>query len=208
MGEAMTWGQGMLWVLMVAGSYLLGAIPFGLLIGHWVGAGDIRGQGSGNIGATNVLRTAGKLPGAITLLLDMGKGALAVAVAMAWFGNNAPITGLAAVAVFLGHLYPVFLGFKGGKGVATALGVFLAWLPLAGVLTIAVWLLAAAIFRYSSLAAMLAFATLPGWCWWLGGELSLMAATIIAPLVLWRHRGNWQRLMNGNEPRIGRTHEG
>ncbi|MBF0423965.1 MAG: glycerol-3-phosphate acyltransferase [Magnetococcales bacterium] len=126
----------------IAGSYLLGSVPFGLLLAWLFGSGDIRKQGSGNIGATNVLRTTGKTAAVIALLLDMAKGGVAAAAGVAWFGAIPGMVFWLALAAFMGHLYPVYLKFSGGKGVATALGIFLVWTPFAGLLSILSWLAA------------------------------------------------------------------
>ncbi|MBF0435952.1 MAG: glycerol-3-phosphate 1-O-acyltransferase PlsY [Magnetococcales bacterium] len=189
------------WVL---GAYLLGAVPFGLLMGWLFGSGDIRRQGSGNIGATNVLRTTGKIPALLALLLDMAKGGVAVAAGLWWYGPVPWLTFWMALAAFLGHLYPVYLGFSGGKGVATALGIFLVWAPLAGLLSLLTWLLVALTAKISSLAALVAFIALPGYVYFLGNTEALLASLAIVPLVFWRHRANMVRLLQGTEPRIGK----
>lgn len=186
------------------GSYLLGAIPFGLLLARMVGAGDIRTQGSGNIGATNVLRTAGKTMGILTLVLDMGKGFAPVLAGRLIWGAETPACAFLALAAFLGHLFPVYLGFKGGKGVATGLGIFLAWVPTAGGIMILVWLAMAKLFRFSSLAALTAFALLPLMLQLMGMETPMFASLVISTLLFWKHRGNIRRLLQGSEPRIGR----
>ncbi len=183
------------------GGYLLGALPFGLLLTKIAGLGDIRAIGSGNIGATNVLRTGHKGLAAATLLLDGGKGAAAVLVAGTWGPDMAIMAGYGAI---LGHLFPVWLKFKGGKGVATTLGVLLAsgW-PI-GVACCLTWLLIAATFRYSSLAALVALAAGPAFAWFLLGDLQLVQmAAILAALVWSRHLGNLRRLLKGEEPKIG-----
>ena len=183
------------------GGYLLGALPFGLLLTKIAGLGDIRAIGSGNIGATNVLRTGHKGLAAATLLLDGGKGAAAVLVAGTWGPDMAIMAGYGAI---LGHLFPVWLKFKGGKGVATTLGVLLAigW-PI-GVACCLTWLLVAATFRYSSLAALVALAAGPAFAWFLLGDLQLVQmAAILAALVWSRHLGNLRRLLKGEEPKIG-----
>lgn len=190
------------YLLPVAG-YLLGSIPFGLLVGHWAGVGDVRRLGSGNIGATNLLRTAGKGAGAVTLLLDLGKGALPVLVAQYLLENSHPVVPLTGLATFAGHLWPLYLGFRGGKGVATGLGLFLAWTPLAGLAAVLTWLIAARLFRYSSLAALLAFALLPPAQLALYPGAAAATATLVALAIFWRHRDNIRRLMQGAEPRIG-----
>nr|WP_282572115.1 glycerol-3-phosphate 1-O-acyltransferase PlsY [Roseomonas acroporae] len=198
--------------------YLLGSIPFGLLLTRAAGLGDIRKVGSGNIGATNVLRTGRKGLAAATLLLDALKGAVAVWLGgaggamvlpgallggtMAW--GATPWLGLVAgFGAMLGHAFPVWLGFKGGKGVATALGVLLAaswWLGLAAA---AAWLLVAFTTRLSSLAAMVACAVTPVLAL-LGGWKLALFALLVALLVVYRHQGNIRRLLAGTEPRIGR----
>ncbi|HYZ23457.1 MAG TPA: glycerol-3-phosphate 1-O-acyltransferase PlsY [Rhodopila sp.] len=181
--------------------YLLGAIPFGLLLTRAAGLGDIRGIGSGNIGATNVLRTGRKSLAAATVVLDGLKGAAAVLIARA-LGNEsvAMYAGLAAV---LGHLFPVWLGFKGGKGVATGLGVLLAAYWPIGVAACLAWLLVAGTLRISSLAALVAFAVAPLAALVLEEFSVVKLAFTIAVLVFVRHQANIRRLLNGTEPRIG-----
>ncbi|MBF0153066.1 MAG: glycerol-3-phosphate 1-O-acyltransferase PlsY [Magnetococcales bacterium] len=190
-------------VLVISGSYLLGAIPFGLLVARLSGAGDIRRQGSGNIGATNVLRTAGRTAGAIALLLDMAKGAVAVLIARILAGPDSMLVAGAALAVFLGHLFPVYLRFKGGKGVATGLGIFFVWTPLAGLLTAGAWLLGVWVSRISSMGALVAFAVLPLVLFFQHEAPPAYVAGILTALVYWRHRGNMRRILDGTEPRIG-----
>lgn len=189
---------------LVLGAYLLGSIPFGLIMGWLFGAGDIRKQGSGNIGATNVLRTTGKKAALLALLLDMAKGGVAVAIGIHWFSQTPWLIGALALAVFLGHLYPLYLGFAGGKGVATALGVFLVWIPVAGLMAVLVWLLVAAVVRISSLAALVAFLVLPGFVYFFGDAEALITCLVIVPMIVWRHRDNCVRLFRGTEPRIGK----
>jgi glycerol-3-phosphate acyltransferase PlsY len=186
----------------LAGGYLLGSIPFGLLLTRMAGLGDVRQIGSGNIGATNVLRTGRKGLAAATLLLDAGKGAAAVLIAQLW-GPDMAVT--AALGAVLGHLFPVWLGFKGGKGVATALGVLLALsLPL-GALCCLTWLAVAFLFRYSSLAALAALGAAPLLSWYLLGDLQMVQLTgALAALVWLRHQQNIRRLLTGTEPKIGR----
>jgi glycerol-3-phosphate acyltransferase PlsY len=188
---------GMTMVLMIV-CYLLGSIPFGLLLTRAAGLGDIRDIGSGNIGATNVLRTGNKGLAAATLVLDGGKGALAMVLAK-HFGHHVLLPGL---AVFLGHLYPVWLRFKGGKGVATGLGVLLGGYFPVGFLACATWLLVAAVFRTSSLAALAAFAVAPvlALLFW-HVKLAVLAA-VMAGLVFWKHEANIARLRAGIEPKI------
>lgn len=182
--------------------YLLGSIPFGLLLTRLAGAGDIRGIGSGNIGATNVLRTGRRGLAAGTLALDGVKGAAAVLIAgLAADPDTAMFAGLAAV---LGHLFPIWLGFKGGKGGATGLGVLIATAWPVGVAACAVWLLVAAIARLSSLATLAAFASAPLVALVLEDFSVVKLALTIAVLVFVRHQANIRRLFAGTEPRIGR----
>ncbi len=183
-------------------AYLLGSIPFGLVLTRAAGLGDIRAIGSGNIGATNVLRTGKKGLAAATLILDGFKGYLAVALAR-HFGYPAPLC--AGFAVFLGHLFPVWLKFKGGKGVATGLGVLLAEAFPVGLIACLAWLVAASILRMSSAAALTAFAIAPVAALLLGdGQLALLAL-LIAALVFGKHSANIARLRAGTEPKIGKA---
>lgn len=181
--------------------YLLGSVPFGVLLTRALGLGDLRSIGSGNIGATNVLRTGNKGAALATLLLDGGKGAAAVLLAR-WLGGEGAAL-VAGGAAFLGHLYPVWLGFRGGKGVATFLGtvIALAW-PL-GLGLCAIWLLTAALSRISSLSALVAAASAPVLAL-ATGQLGLAAVTLfMAALIFLRHHENIARLRAGTEPRIG-----
>ncbi|MFV3073119.1 glycerol-3-phosphate 1-O-acyltransferase PlsY [Niveispirillum fermenti] len=183
------------------GGYLLGSIPFGLVLTRLAGYGDIRQIGSGNIGATNVLRTGNKLLALATLVLDSGKGAIATLAAL-WLGGVE--AGIAAAAgSMLGHSFPVWLGFKGGKGVATSLGVLLAISWPVGLAACATWLLAAAIFRISSLSALIAVGASPVVGWFLAGPAIAGLCLFIAALVFIRHHENIARLLKGTEPRIG-----
>ncbi len=182
-------------------AYLLGSIPFGLVLTRAMNLGDLRSIGSGNIGATNVLRTGNKKAAALTLLLDGGKGVLAVLTARALGGEDA--AQVAGAMSFIGHLYPAFAGFKGGKGVATFLGVVLALAWPVGLLACATWLASAAGFRISSLAALIAAAATPFWCLAAGAPQLLFLSVVLAALVFWRHRQNIARLRAGTEPRIG-----
>ena len=190
-----------LWTLAaLAFGYALGSIPFGLLLTRAAGLGDIRNVGSGNIGATNVLRTGRKGLAAATLLLDGAKGLVAVLIARQ-IGPEAAIA--AAAGAVLGHMFPVWLGFKGGKGVATTLGVMggLAW-PV-GVLACVLWLLIAAVFRYSSLAALLGVALAALAAWWLSTPAIALLMTLLVPAVWAKHHENIRRLLSGTEPKIG-----
>ena len=190
-------------VLTFVLAYLVGSIPFGVLITRALGLGDLRAIGSGNIGATNVLRTGNKAAAAATLILDAVKGALPLLVARAAAGETAAL--VAGLAAFLGHLFPVWLRFRGGKGVATFLGVMLALAWPAGLATCAVWLLTALVTRYSSLAALVAAASTPVWLLLLGQRQAAWLALALAVLVFVRHHANIGRLLRGAEPRIGRS---
>ena len=181
--------------------YLLGSIPFGLLLTKVAGLGDIRGIGSGNIGATNVLRTGRKGLAAATLLLDGLKGAVAVLAAQIVVGRD--IGMLAGLAAVIGHLFPVWLGFKGGKGVATGLGVLIAASWPIGVAACVVWLVVAAVARRSSLASLASFASAPVIALILEEFSVVKLAFTIAVLVFVRHQANIRRLFAGTEPRIG-----
>ncbi len=180
--------------------YLLGSIPFGLVLSRLAGLGDIRKIGSGNIGATNVLRSGRKGLAALTLLLDGGKGAVAVLAAGTMGPDMAVLAGAGAV---LGHVFPPWLRFRGGKGVATALGVLLAAAWPVGLLACASWLAVVGLFRYSSLAALAALAAAPAYAWWLADPQRAELAGFIAVLVWLRHIGNIRRLLSGNEPKVG-----
>ncbi len=191
-----------LMLLAVAlGAYLLGSVPFGLVITRALGLGDLRAIGSGNIGATNVLRTGHRGAALATLVLDAGKGGVAVLAARVALGEDA--AQLAAAAAFMGHLFPVWLGFRGGKGVATYLGtlIVLAW-P-AGLLACATWVAVAAAFRISSLSALVAAASAPLWLFLTGAAQAVVLGVVLAAMVWERHRANIGRLIAGTEPRIG-----
>lgn len=189
-------------VSLVVG-YLCGTIPFGLILTKSAGLGDIRSIGSGNIGATNVLRTGNKRIAALTLILDALKGTLP-ALGLGWlYGPQAGI--LAGLAAFFGHLFPLWLGFKGGKGVATSMGVLFGLFWPLGLIFIAVWIAMAALFRYSSLSALTAVILSPLWAFLLGRS-DLMLPTAIMGIIVWfTHRANIARLLKGEEPRIGRS---
>jgi acyl phosphate:glycerol-3-phosphate acyltransferase len=180
--------------------YLLGSIPFGVLLTRLGGAGDLRAIGSGNIGATNVLRTGRKGLAAATLVLDMAKGAAAVLIAEALFPGAAMLGGLAA---FIGHCYPAWLGFRGGKGVATLMGVVLALSWPAGLVYAAVWLAMLAIFRISSLAGMTAAISAPVSAAYFDRPELVLMLLALALIVVWKHRENIDRLLSGTEPRVG-----
>jgi glycerol-3-phosphate acyltransferase PlsY len=191
------------WTLLLAalaGGYLLGSIPFGLILTRYAGLGDVRAIGSGNIGATNVLRTGRKGLAAATLLGDALKGTLAVLLA-GRFGLEAAL--VAGLGAFLGHLFPVWLGFKGGKGVATFLGVLLALSPLGLLAFAAIWLGLAFTLKYSSLAALAASGLTPLVLWALGQPAVAGLFLLLAILLWWKHAPNIRRLIDGTEGRIG-----
>ncbi|OOG75862.1 glycerol-3-phosphate acyltransferase [Sinorhizobium sp. A49] len=186
--------------LSLAFGYLLGSIPFGLILTRMAGLGDVRKIGSGNIGATNVLRTGNKKLAAATLLLDALKGTAAAAIASLW-GIEAGIA--AGLAAFLGHLYPVWLGFKGGKGVATYIGVLLGLVPWMVLVFAAIWLAMAKIGRYSSLSALVATAVIPVVLYATGHEKVALLFAVMTLITWVKHRANIQRLIAGTESRIG-----
>lgn len=184
-------------------AYILGSVPFGLVMAKIFGLGDIRQIGSGNIGATNVLRTGNKLAAFLTLVLDAGKGAVAVLIARAVFGEGA--AGFAGLFAVLGHLFPLFLKFKGGKGVATFLGTLLALSFPAGLAACVTWLVMAVIFRISSLSAITAAVLAPGYM--ISFYSHVHGAYLVAVLslvVIAKHHANIRRLLKGEEPKIGK----
>ncbi|MDQ3559250.1 MAG: glycerol-3-phosphate 1-O-acyltransferase PlsY [Pseudomonadota bacterium] len=191
-----------LWLASVLLGYLLGSIPFGLLLTRMVGLGDIRNVGSGNIGATNVLRTGRKGLAAATLVLDALKGTAAVLIAARWGPTAALAAGFAA---FLGHCFPVWLRFKGGKGVATFLGILLGLHWPTMILTAVIWIGTAALTRYSSLSALIAAAAAPVVLLLFGRTNTALLVAILAVIVWARHKDNLKRLMAGEEARIGRA---
>ena len=185
------------------GGYLIGSIPFGLVLTRLAGLGDIRAVGSGNIGATNVLRTGRKDLAALTLLLDAGKGAAAVLIAQAWANPDSVL--MAALGSVIGHLFPVWLRFKGGKGMATTLGVLLAVNFYIGAGACLVWLLTALLFRTSSLASLAAIASTPFLAWWIAADYQLVQLSAVLTFLIWlRHHQNIRRLLKGEEPKIGK----
>ena len=188
-----------LWAVI---GYLLGSIPFGIVITRAFGLGDLRQIGSGNIGATNVLRTGNKPAALATLILDSGKGAIAVLLARWLAGPEAAL--VAGAAAFLGHLFPVWLGFRGGKGVATFLGTVLALDWRLGLAACGIWLATALVSRISSLSALVAAALSPLLALWLDGPRLAAVAGFMAVLIFLRHRANIARIMAGTEPRIGK----
>ncbi len=190
--------------LMVFIGYLAGSLSAGIIVARLMGLGDPREDGSGNPGATNLLRLGGRNAAAATLLGDALKGVLPVLAGHA-LGLSNGFLALIGLAAFLGHLYPVFFGFRGGKGIATGLGVFVAWSWLVGLGVILSWLAVAALMRISSLAALVSFALAPLYALFITGSRPLAAAAaVMALLTTWRHRGNIQRIARGDEPRIGR----
>jgi len=187
-------------IAAVAG-YILGSIPFGLVMAKLFGLGDIRQIGSGNIGATNVLRTGNKLAAFLTLVLDAGKGAIAVVIARALFGEGA--AGVAGLFAVLGHLFPLFLRFKGGKGVATFLGTLLALSFPAGLAACATWLIMAVIFRISSLSAIMAALLAPVFTFYFYHMHGAALVAVLSLVVIAKHHANIGRLLKGEEPKIG-----
>ena len=190
-------------ILVAVLAYLLGSVPFGILITRAMGLGDLRAIGSGNIGATNVLRTGNKRAAAATLILDAAKGAVAVLVARAALGEDA--AQLAGLSSFLGHLFPVWLRFRGGKGVATFLGTLLALDWRVGLACCATWAIAAALTRISSLAALTAAALSSLWLMVFQQGQMIFLAAILTLLVYVRHWANLERIKKGTEPRIGQN---
>lgn len=189
--------------LAVLTAYLVGAVPVGYLVARAFGVGDIRRQGSGNIGATNVMRTLGRLPGTLTLLGDIGKGYGAVAAGAAMV-DSPPVIAACAVAAVVGNCWSVFLGFRGGKGVATGLGAFLRLVPWAAVAAIPVFVVVTATTRYVSLASLLAACLVPVGALALGyPTASVLACVGVAAIVVLRHRDNIARLASGSERRLG-----
>jgi len=195
--------SGMILLIVAALSYLLGSVPFGIVVSRLFGLADPRSIGSGNIGATNVLRSGSKPAAALTVLLDGAKGGIAVLIARATIGEDA--AQLAALTAFLGHLYPIWLGFKGGKGVATFLGTVLALSPLIGAAACGIWLVTVAIFRMSSLGGIMAPALAPLAAIALGHSDKAVVLAAMAVFVWWRHRENITRIANGTEPKVGQS---
>lgn len=200
MPDPISWSLALPYFLAALGlGYLIGSIPFGLLLTRAAGLGDVRTIGSGNIGATNVLRTGHKGIAIATLAADIGKGTLAVLIAQ-WFGPDTAIA--AALGVFLGHLFPVWLKFKGGKGIATLIGILLALCWPTAILFCATWIATALITRYSSLAALVATALMPLYLVWFDQWQQAELSVILAVLVYIAHRTNIRRLIAGIEPQI------
>jgi acyl phosphate:glycerol-3-phosphate acyltransferase len=199
--------SGLYALLAIVGAYLIGSISFAVLVSRAMGLADPRTYGSGNPGATNVLRTGNRAAAVLTLAGDAAKGFVAVVLAVAWapaLGFGEATTALVALAVFVGHLYPVFHGFKGGKGVATAAGALLALSPWVGAATILTWVIIAFFFRYSSLAALVSAVFAPFYYVFLFGTgITGPILAVLGGLLVWRHRGNIANLMKGKETRIG-----
>ena len=190
-------------ILSLVLGYLLGSVPFGLLFSYALGEGDVRKIGSGSIGATNVLRTGNYAAAALTLLFDALKGAAPVLIARALWGADAGL--FAGLAAFLGHLFPVWLGFKGGKGIAVSLGILLALYWPVAVLALASWIAILAAFRISSLSALAAAVLTPLYMFLFHRPHETMLAVLLAVLVFVAHRENVRRLLRGEEPRIGQS---
>ncbi|WP_018857023.1 glycerol-3-phosphate 1-O-acyltransferase PlsY [Rhizobium sp. 42MFCr.1] len=200
--DLMTW-QITLPIALVAAAigYLLGSIPFGLILTKAAGLGDVRSIGSGNIGATNVLRTGNKKLAAATLLLDALKASAAASIVGYFLGSEAAL--IAGFFAFIGHLFPVWIGFKGGKGVATYIGTLLGIAPIMVLVFAAVWLAVAFTTRYSSLSALVAMLVIPVALWILGAEKVAAVMAIMTIISYWKHKANISRLMSGTETKIG-----
>ena len=211
-----------MWVYALALGYLLGSIPFGLILTRLSGAGDLRSIGSGNIGATNVLRTGRKGLAAATLLLDLAKGAIAVLLVRWWFDGDTWLAALAGFGAFFGHCYPVWLTFRGGKGVATMLGVSFALDWRIGLISSVSWLAMAGLTRFSSVGGMSSAVAAPIAAYTLfrlvdpnlsgldnlfSGFDNFLVLTAMAAILIWRHRANIARLRAGTEPKIGGSKE-
>jgi glycerol-3-phosphate acyltransferase PlsY len=191
-------------IFLIIGAYLLGSVSGAIIVTKLMNLTDPRTQGSGNPGATNVLRYSGKTAALCTLFIDINKAILAVLIATL-FTDNVNILAAVGLAAFLGHLYPIFFNFKGGKGVATALGVLLILTWQVGIAALVTWLMVALVFRYSSLAAILTAILSPIYMYFLIGELAyVVMSCIITGLLLWRHRSNIDNLLNGKEDKIGK----
>ncbi len=195
---------GLLAAIAIA-AYLLGSVPFGVLVTRVMGLGDVRAIGSGNIGATNVLRTGSKAAALATLLLDGGKGAVAVLIGRAIAGEDA--AQIAGLAAFLGHLFSIWLGFRGGKGVATFFGTLLALAPAVGIAAALVWLVSAAATRISSLSGLIAALTAPVIATLTGSASAVAVILAMTGLIFFKHAQNIRRLVAGTEPRIGQRKE-
>ncbi|HPM04955.1 MAG TPA: glycerol-3-phosphate 1-O-acyltransferase PlsY [Candidatus Cloacimonas sp.] len=201
------------WILLIF-AYLLGSVPIGWIVGRIFFRMDIRKGGSGNIGATNALRMFGTVTGIIVLLLDMGKGLLAVLLAKTWLMPGSPFISLCALAVIFGHVFPLYLGFKGGKGVATAGGAFLALAPLSVLVAICVFVIIVALSRYVSLGSILGAMAFLGHALWqisrrgISDYALLALITIVVLMIVIKHRANLQRILGGTENKIAFTRQG
>jgi glycerol-3-phosphate acyltransferase PlsY len=189
---------------LVGAAYLLGSVPFSFLVARWFGVKDVRQVGSGNVGATNVMRSAGKGAGLLAFVLDAGKGAAAAWLASLVEPEASIVPPLAAAAAVLGHMYPVWLGFRGGKGVATGAGAFVPLAPAATAGSLVVFAITTALTRYVSLGSLAGATALATLAFALGSPPAVAwAAAFVAALVIWKHRGNLQRLARGTESRVG-----
>ncbi|MBU1692012.1 MAG: glycerol-3-phosphate 1-O-acyltransferase PlsY [Gammaproteobacteria bacterium] len=199
-------------VIFILAAYLIGSVSFAVLTSKMFGLPDPRTFGSKNPGATNVLRTGKKLAAAVTLLGDGAKGWLAVFLALRLapvYGLDETVVAASAIGVFLGHVYPIFFGFHGGKGVATVLGILLALNPWLGLAALATWLLATYMWRISSLSALIAAVFTPLYAWlWLKSGVLVAAVAAVSLLLIWRHKSNIQNLLSGKEHAIGKTQPG
>ncbi len=201
MPHPLDWPPALAYAVAFIFGYLCGSVPFGIVLTRLAGGPDIRAIGSGNIGATNVLRSGRKALAAATLIGDMLKGTVAVLLTAAVLGKDPAIA--AAFGAFLGHLFPVWLNFRGGKGVATYIGVLLGLAWPAAVVFCAVWLVVAALTRYSSLAALIASTAIPPFLWWQGDIEDALAFLLLSVLLWIMHRANIARLLRGDESKIG-----
>jgi glycerol-3-phosphate acyltransferase PlsY len=190
--------------LLLAASYLIGSIPFSYLVARWFGAGDVRRLGSGNVGATNVMRSAGKTAGSLAFLLDAAKGGVATFIVSRLDPGDGLTPSLAAIAAVLGHVFPVWLGFRGGKGVATGLGAFVPLAPLAAASSVVVFVSTLVVSRYVSVSSILAASSLPLLAALFGASPAVwLSATVCVGVIAWKHRPNFERLIAGNERRVG-----
>jgi len=190
-------------IIILVASYLIGAIPCGVVLTRLTGAGDVRNSGSGNIGATNVYRTAGRKLGILTLIGDIIKGIIPIIYAIHFAGLTTEQTAMVACATFLGHLYPVYLGFKGGKGVATALGIYLILSPLSVVVAVLLFIALVWTWRYVSLGSVSAAAIVPIMVFFFEKSVPLLIASLfISVMVIWRHHENIGRLFSGTEKKF------
>jgi glycerol-3-phosphate acyltransferase PlsY len=191
-------------LLLLVASYLIGSIPFSYLVARWFGVGDVRRVGSGNVGATNVLRSAGKTAGALAFLLDAAKGGVATFLVRRFDPGNVLSPSLAAIAAVLGHVFPVWLGFRGGKGVATGAGAFFPLAPLASGLSMVVFALTLGLSRYVSVSSLVAASSLPVLAAWFGAAPAVwLSAAFCVAVIVWKHRPNLERLAKGVERRVG-----